>query len=368
MKKLRKFLFMLTALAALAFALAGCSSTKAASDSALATSVASVDKYGNVTLASSAVQFTDLGFDPGDIVTVNVDGKNMNVPVGTNYSDVDRGQVLVRVSQEKNAVSLAINMGNFSKTFNAVEKTPVAIGMKKKGGYLLEYNIRHLQKKEDRGSYATDEIYANFRAVKAGAIAENRLYRSCDPVAGDARGPYADKLAQQAGIKTVINLADTAEDAATNYGDAPYYADLAGKGSVVFLAMGVDFNDPAFLAKLHDGLVFLADHAEGPYLVHCTEGKDRAGFVCAVLEALCGATLDEIVADYMESFENYYGVQKGSQQYEMISKTVLDELKSINGGKKVTDSNAAKAAESYLTEKVGLTADEIARIKENLEK
>jgi len=46
---------------------------------------------------------------------------------------------------------------------------------------------------------------------------------------------------------------------------------------------------------------------DGPYLIHCTEGKDRAGFVSAVLEALMGADLQEIVADYMKSYENYYG-------------------------------------------------------------
>jgi protein tyrosine/serine phosphatase len=32
------------------------------------------------------------------------------------------------------------------------------------------------------------------------------------------------------------------------------------------------------------------------YVVHCIEGKDRTGYVCALLEGLCGATYEEIVA------------------------------------------------------------------------
>lgn len=49
--------------------------------------------------------------------------------------------------------------------------------------------------------------------------------------------------------------------------------------------MGVDFAAEEFNAKLKTGLVYLIDN-EGPYLIHCNEGKDRAGFVAALLEAL----------------------------------------------------------------------------------
>jgi len=48
--------------------------------------------------------------------------------------------------------------------------------------------------------------------------------------------------------------------------------------------------------------------ADGPYLVHCLEGKDRTGFVCIVLEALMSATYQEIVDDYMLTYNNYYHI------------------------------------------------------------
>ncbi|MCR4920515.1 MAG: tyrosine-protein phosphatase [Bacteroidaceae bacterium] len=47
-----------------------------------------------------------------------------------------------------------------------------------------------------------------------------------------------------------------------------------------------------------------------PYLVHCLEGKDRTGYVCALLEGLCGASYEEIVADYLATYNNYYRVNQ----------------------------------------------------------
>ena len=38
------------------------------------------------------------------------------------------------------------------------------------------------------------------------------------------------------------------------------------------------------------------------------EGKDRTGYVCALLEGLCGASYEEIVADYLVTYDNYYNI------------------------------------------------------------
>lgn len=40
---------------------------------------------------------------------------------------------------------------------------------------------------------------------------------------------------------------------------------------------------------------------EGPILVHCSAGKDRTGFLAALLLRLLGAATDDILADYMVS-------------------------------------------------------------------
>ena len=71
----------------------------------------------------------------------------------------------------------------------------------------------------------------------------------------------------------------------------------------------MNYGSADFRAKLTAGLQKMAKE-DGPYLVHCTEGKDRTGFVCLLLEALCGASYEEIVDDYMITYDNYYQITK----------------------------------------------------------
>ena len=193
--------------------------------------------------------------------------------------------------------------------------------------------------------------------VDEGDIAEGVLYRSCSPVRGDARAPYADKLVGEAGIKTVINLADNEETMLSGLAGAPYYATLVESGNVIMLDMGVDFFSPDFTEKLATGLRFMIAH-EDPYLIHCNEGKDRAGMTVALLEALSGATMDEIVADYMESYENYYGVEKGTEQYDMIAQIIIDFFETMNGRPFPYDA-LKTVAEQYTLNTIGLSSAEL---------
>jgi len=329
----------------------------------LESSVAVIDKYGNLTLEMTEPFLLGAGYEVGDIVAITVGEFTYESPIGTAYSDVDKGNYVVRLN--KGSIILAINYGNLAKTSNAIEKAPVTIALTDKGGYLQEFELRHLVRTEVRSDYASDAIFANFRMVSYGSIAEGMLYRSANPVLGDERAPYVAQLAELVGIKTVINLADDQESLYTNLNDAPYYKALVEEGSVIALNMGVTFTDPDFITKLREGLAFMADH-KGPYLVHCNEGKDRAGFVSALLSAIMGATVDEVVEDYMTSYENYYKVEKGSPRYELISKIIVNLFSDINKGKSVTDKSIKKVAESYLLNQVKLTSEQLDAIKDNL--
>ena len=283
---------------------------------------------------------------------------------------MDNGNVIVLPDSAGN-VTVAINMGNFSSTYNAPEGTAVSFLMAEKAGYLEEYTIRNIDalRTNVREDYDSDAVFANFRAVTVGDIAEGRLYRSSSPVNPElGRNTYADALAKEAGIKTVLNLADDEETMKGYEGYAEsYYSTL----SVIPLNMGVDFAAEDFNAKLKEGLVYLSEH-EGPYLVHCNEGKDRAGFVSALLEALCGAGLDEIVEDYMRSYENYYHVENHSDRWTRIAQSnIIKSLCAISGVDSEEALNKAdlqKAAETYLTGTVGLTAEQVSAVRDALTK
>ena len=131
---------------------------------------------------------------------------------------------------------------------------------------------------------------------------------------------------KQAGITYVLNLSDDADEVQTfeqeNKAqgiDYSYFDGLERTGAAGELNLSASYPTTAFAQKLATGLVEMTQH-EGPYLIHCIEGKDRTGFVCALLEALCGASYDEIVADYMITYANYYDITKETEpeKYDAI--------------------------------------------------
>jgi protein-tyrosine phosphatase len=78
------------------------------------------------------------------------------------------------------------------------------------------------------------------------------------------------------------------------------------KGDGVTLAERIDFmvqgnRDLAVKHREDYGRMFAAllDHEEGGFLVHCTAGKDRTGFACALVLHALGVPEDTIMADYL---------------------------------------------------------------------
>lgn len=336
--------------------------------------VTEVQKYGNLTLDIKPKALYDAGFALGDILTVRIAATALKIPFCTSYSDVDTGGLVVRDDQKNDAVVVAINMGNFATTYKAKVGDSVTLALQEKGGYLSEYLLRQLKRSNRRSDYATDSVFANFRSVVTTGIKPALLYRSSNPADDQlGRAAYADSLAKAVGVRTVINLADTDQNLKSYFGapgfKSTYYQSLYDAGRVKALNMGVDLGAPDFGAKFAEGIRFMITK-DGPYLVHCTEGKDRAGFVSAVLEALMGAKLQEIVADYMLSYEDYYGVKRDSDQYAAIAKSniVASMTTVVCGLPKGTDlsgTDLAAAAEGYL-KRIGLTTAEIRALKTKL--
>ena len=59
-----------------------------------------------------------------------------------------------------------------------------------------------------------------------------------------------------------------------------------------------------------------------------TEGKDRTGFVCMLIEALGDASYQEIADDYMVTYDNYYKInqEKDPERYRLILEQNLDAM------------------------------------------
>ena len=345
-------------------------------------------KYGNpdIDLAADTMLET---FELGDIVTVTVEGYgSYDVPVCSNYDDVFMGEKLLRTVPGKPALCLAINYGQLGIEMGIGEKAPagadyayqvkegiefpisVTIEMKEKGGYVDRLALGLLTRTDEYAEYQeeTEAEFANFREITTTGIAPAVLYRSSNPIRNDlGRNTYADKEAEKAGIKTIINLSDS-EAVAKEYPD--YQGSYYSTQNVIYLALPVTFTSKEFREGIAEGFRFIAAN-EGPYLFHCAEGKDRAGLFAAVLEALMGASLDEIKADYAQTYINYFDVVDGKQQpiapetLETIREIIVRNMSASFGIEDISTVDLAKAAEDYLLS-LGLSTDEVATLKAKL--
>ncbi|MDD7162038.1 MAG: tyrosine-protein phosphatase [Candidatus Ornithospirochaeta sp.] len=355
-------------------------------------SVKEIQKYGNLVLTIEKKDLDAMGAEYGDVFTVSFQDTEVYAPYCTNYSDVDLGSIVLRNDGE--TLILAINMGDFATTYSIAEKVSnpdktykwifeegntmedisLLLTLTGKGEYRDEWLIHQLSRTDNREDYSSDAAFANFREIKGGKIGEGALFRSSSPINNEiGRAKYADALVKENGIRTVMNLADS-EESILSYMEkedfaSPYYASLFENGDVIALNMGVSFKTREFQASLSEGLTFLASK-EGPYLVHCTEGKDRAGFTSALLSALMGLTYQEIVEDYMTTYENYYHIEKGSEQYEAVKKSNIDSMLSFIASvesDKLSQVDLSLKAEEFLFA-IGMEEETVRKLKENLAK
>ena len=142
---------------------------------------------------------------------------------------------------------------------------------------------------------------------KRGNIASGILHRSSSPFCNDInRAYYVSEYMESEKVKTVLNLADT-EEKMLIYDMPPYSRSLWEGGNVIICTLKTDPTADDYNRRLIEALKELPSRP-APYVVHCMEGKDRTGYVCALLEGLCGATYEEIVADYLITYDNYYQI------------------------------------------------------------
>ena len=358
----------------------------------LDSSVKDIQKYGNLVLSITKSDMDSIGAEYGDVFTVDLGDQVLEAPYCTSYSDVEIGDLVLR--NDGDGIILAINMGDFASSYGIatkvsnpdktyqwvfeegkkLEDVTLSLILTGKGGYRDQYLIHQLSRTNEREDYSSDAVFANFREIVGGDLGSGALFRSSSPVNNEiGRAKYADELMSLNNIKSVMNLADSRETIEGYFKEedfaSPYYKSLYENGQVIALNMGVSFKTREFQNGLVEGLTFLSKN-EGPYLVHCNEGKDRAGFTSALLSALMGLTYDEIASDYMTSYENYYHVEKGTEQYEAVKRSNIDSMLSFIAGVETKDLEnvdlAAKAEEFLIA--IGMEKVDIDTLKSKLSK
>ena len=358
----------------------------------LDSSVKDIQKYGNLVLSITKSDMDSIGAEYGDVFTVDLGDQVLEAPYCTSYSDVEIGDLVLR--NDGDGIILAINMGDFASSYGIATKVSnpdktyqwvfeegkkleditLSLILTGKGEYRDQYLIHQLSRTNEREDYSSDAVFANFREIVGGNLGSGALFRSSSPVNNEiGRAKYADELVSLNNIRSVMNLADSRETIEGYFKEedfaSPYYKSLYENGQVIALNMGVSFKTREFQNGLVEGLTFLSKN-EGPYLVHCNEGKDRAGFTSALLSSLMGLTYDEIASDYMTSYENYYHVEKGTEQYEAVKRSNIDSMLSFIAGVETKDLEnvdlAAKAEEFLIA--IGMEKADIDTLKSKLSK
>ena len=157
---------------------------------------------------------------------------------------------------------------------------------------------------------------------------------------------------EEEGVRTVLDLADTPEMIQT-YEMPSYSNTLWESGDVILCPLKADPTADSYNTALIEALKELPSHP-APYVVHCMEGKDRTGYVCALLEGLCGATYEEIVRDYLITYDNYYGINP-SKNGDICNTLVSLRLNpclmyyaGVNDESKLPDVDYAESFSAYL--------------------
>ena len=204
----------------------------------------------------------------------------------------------------------------------------------------------------------------NFREICSGSIAPGMLYRSSHPIKDNKQEKIISMLANKARIAAVINLCDFNSGIYSKAFFAPWYNRLLKNRLVIALGMDFSVTSNSFKRKLKKALKFIIN-TKGPWLIHCHAGIYRTGFVCMVLESFMGAALDEVINDYLLSFNSIfessiYATQKADSQAAMRILSVMSESMTIN------EQNLKQIAETYLQKTIGLSVKEIELLKNKL--
>ena len=352
--------------------LAGCGLGKEAAVTVSDRAVSHEEEFGGVYIDLAIDDFNALGFAYGDSVDVSFsNGYTLtDVPYYNGYY-TQIGEPLLVAYPGYPYIKACVNSGGDLWDTAGLSDTDTAeITLSEQGKYLDIQSARDISYKDDRSQFASDAVFANFRSVNVGGLKENVLYRSASPCDNQHnRAAYTDALIAAAGVNCIVNLSDTEEKLQKYINEegfaSPYFLSLYEDGKVIPLALNMNFSSEDFRSRLVSGLIAMSEH-EGPYLVHCTEGKDRTGFVCMLLEALCGAGYQEIVDDYMITYDNYYGITEADDpdRYEVIVETLLvPMLEGVVGDDSVdlTTADLSEFAERYLLDN-GMNNEQLAAL------
>ena len=181
----------------------------------------------------------------------------------------------------------------------------------------------------------------------------------------------ADRLpAGAAAVALPVNAANLDELFAA---DPDALHDLLSDGKGVQFMLGINRQfvaDPAQLAQFGRALHLIADADRQPVLFHCTAGKDRTGWMAAIVLTALGVPRDAVTADYLATndyiWPGYQAMLAGQEDLLALVKPLLvqdaayldaafDETQTRFGG-----------FDGFLADGLGFAGEDVGRLRAGL--
>ncbi len=312
-KNMKSSVLLSLTLSSILFSICGCSNKPKVA--LLKANISEDTKFNSVVVDSTIEDFNNLGFKLGDSCDVAFSNgyKLTDIPYYDGYY-VKTGAPLIVAYSSSTRLKIAYNNGQLYKDAQLTDKDTVDITLNTAGKYLDTQETLAQTYSLERDKYPSDEAFVNFRPLSGGKLKTDIVYRGASPVDDKRkRAKYTDNLLKSHEIKYIVDLADSKEDMehfiALDTFSSDYTKSLYKDDKVILLNMSSSYLSTDYKQSVAKGFKAMLAN-DGPYYIHCLEGKDRTGFVCLLLEALLGANYDEMCADYMETYKNYYGITK----------------------------------------------------------
>ena len=325
-------------------------------------------KFGSANIDISISDFNAKGFNLGDSVDLIFSNgfKLKDIPYYDGYYVKTGEPVLVAYPNSKNILVTYNNIGIWDSA-NLSDDMLVSIKRNKAKKYIVTEEALGQTYSTIRSDYVSDEEFSNFRALKGGKLKDDFIYRGASPVDNSRnRATITDKLLEQNNINTIIDLADSKDNMNTYIEDTTYSFSYTKKmyenNQMILLSMSSSFSKDEYKQSVVKGFKFMLEN-RSRYYIHCMEGKDRTGFVCLLVEALANASYNELKADYMMTYYNYYKISENTKEkydavVDLYFNSFITYLTGVDDINKAKDLNYKNYVIEYLKDG-GMTIEEI---------
>lgn len=333
------------------------------------------DSFDNCVVNVTADQLYDAGYKVGDYTHISWDDKYLGAIITTEYIGLYTFEYFINIADD-GTVSIACQFAEGSLEVGDVVKISYYCDSQRHD--ILPNYCKGVCERRD---WMTDEDYANLRCVATTGMKEGILYRSYGEfvMTTDVRAGCADVLLEKYGIERLLCLSTDLEAIREGLESGQYVAEngkrYVDEGMVFAKDLGVHFMESD---DYRDVFEYIADN-DGPYLVFCSLGKDRTGFVCTMLEALMGASYEEMFRDYAESYIDLYDMKEGTEEYDQLywmfdpilagihDRRIMEYVDYIDISLiDVSGYDYQKDAENFLIDELGMSLEKVEKLKTKL--